>query len=52
VSYPTRRAAIASLREFAPWLREMHVIVRYWSEVYGAHRYTRVLRSVKSRSGK
>lgn len=44
MSFATRRAALASLREFAPWLRAMHTVVRYWSTTYGTHRYVRQLR--------
>jgi hypothetical protein len=43
MTFATRKAAIASLREFAPWLREHHRIVRFYSEKYGAFRYGRVL---------
>ena len=37
------KAAKASLREFTPWLREAHTIVRFWSTTKNAWRYTRVL---------
>ena len=43
MSYQTRRAAVASLREFSPWLREAHTIVRFWSTTHNAWRYCRVL---------
>lgn len=41
--FDTRAAALASLREFAPWLRAAHRIVRFYSETHGRHRYCRVL---------
>jgi hypothetical protein len=43
MSYPTKQAAQRSLREFSPWMRKMHVIVKFWSEQYQAHRWARVL---------
>lgn len=42
MTYTTRRAAIASLREFTPAYRAAHHVVRYWSETYSAYRYARV----------
>ena len=43
MSYSTKSAAIASLREFAPWLRQAHTIVRFWSATHNAWRYSRIL---------
>ena len=43
MTYPTRNAALASLREYIPELRKAHQIVRVYSEKYGAYRYGRVL---------
>lgn len=43
MSFATRRLAIASFREFSPWLREAHIVVRFWSTTHNAYRYSRVL---------
>jgi hypothetical protein len=43
MSYATRAAAIASLREFSPALRKAHIIVKFYSEAFGCHRFARVL---------
>ncbi len=43
MSYPTKQAAQRSLREFSPWLRDRHQIVRFWSDTYQAYRWARVL---------
>jgi hypothetical protein len=43
MSYPTRQAAINSLREFSPWLREQHEIVAFYSERHKCTRYARVI---------
>ena len=43
MSFTTRKQAVASLREFVPWLRDAHIIVKFWSTKYNAYRYCRVL---------
>ena len=43
MSYPTKSAAIASLREFSPAVRARHAIVRFWSTKHNAWRYGRDL---------
>jgi hypothetical protein len=42
-SWPTYRAAKASLREFAPAWRKRHRIVKFWSTRFNAYRYGRQL---------
>ena len=42
MSFATRRAAVSSLREFSPRLRDRHKIVKFWSEHHGTYRYARV----------
>lgn len=42
--FETRKAALASLHEFAPYMRSQHMIVRYWSEVANKFRYCRVMK--------
>jgi hypothetical protein len=42
MTFDTKRAAQASLREFSPWMRANHTIVRFWSEERQAWRYCRV----------
>ena len=44
MSYRTYHEAVNSLREFVPFLRDAHDIVKFWSEKYNAFRYARVLR--------
>jgi hypothetical protein len=41
--FKTRVQAVASLREFAPWLRDAHQIVKFWSTTDKCFKYTRVL---------
>lgn len=40
--FDTHRTALASLREFAPWMRARHKIVRFWSHTHNRYRYTRI----------
>jgi hypothetical protein len=42
MTYATRKQAVASLREFAPWLRAKHEIVKFWSATANAYRYSRI----------
>lgn len=44
MSYKTYRQAVNSLREFTPYMRDAHDIVKFWSNTYNAFRYARVLR--------
>ena len=44
MSYKTYRAAVKSLREFTPFMRGAHDIVKFWSDTHNAFRYARVLR--------
>jgi hypothetical protein len=41
--FKTKNAAYASLREFAPWLRRKHRIIKFWSNQDQVFRYTRVM---------
>ena len=41
--FTSYKAAKASLREFSPYMRERHRIVKFWSTTKNAWRYTRVL---------
>jgi hypothetical protein len=41
--FETHQAAVASLREFSPWLRKQHTIVRFWSRRRERFLYTRVM---------
>jgi hypothetical protein len=34
MSFPTYAAAVVSLREFAPYLRKVHTIVKFYSETH------------------
>ena len=49
MSYPTRAAAFASLREFNVETRKLHIIVSFWSELYGGVRYARVYTGKKAK---
>jgi hypothetical protein len=44
MSYATRAAALASLREFSPITRQRHHIVRFWSSAFNTYRFARVFR--------
>jgi hypothetical protein len=45
MAFDTHAQAIASLREFATYLRAAHKIVKFWSTTHGRYRYCRVLMS-------
>ena len=42
MSYATRAAALASLREFSPPVRAAHHIVKFWSATHSAYRHARI----------
>ena len=42
--FNTENAAYASLREFTPFMRKAHTVVRFWSETAQAWRFTRVMK--------
>lgn len=44
MAYDTYLQALKSLREFAPYIRKAHRIVKFWSTTHGKFRYCRVMK--------